>query len=159
MTTLKTKDLKIIAHLREDSRMSLTTMSRKTNIPVSTIFDRLKANEDDLIIKHTTLINFEKLGFHTRANILIKVDRENRLNLKDYLTKHKNVNSVFRINNNFDYMFEAIFKNIKELEDFLENIDVKFNIQNKEVFYIIEDIKKESFLSEPYFIDCLLNQD
>ncbi len=139
--------------------MSLTTMSRKTNIPVSTIFDRLKANEDDLIIKHTTLINFEKLGFHTRANILIKVDRDNRLNLKDYLTKHKNVNSVFRINNNFDYMFEAIFKNIKELEDFLENIDVKFNIQNKEVFYIIEDIKKESFLSEPYFIDCLLNQD
>lgn len=134
-------------------------MSRKTNIPVSTIFDRLKANEDDLIIKHTTLINFEKLGFHTRANILIKVDRDNRLNLKDYLTKHKNVNSVFRINNNFDYMFEAIFKNIKELEDFLENIDVKFNIQNKEVFYIIEDIKKESFLSEPYFIDCLLNQD
>ena len=40
---MNTKDMKMIAHLRQDARMPLTKMSRRTGIPVSTIFDRLKS--------------------------------------------------------------------------------------------------------------------
>ncbi|MBR9691938.1 winged helix-turn-helix transcriptional regulator, partial [Candidatus Woesearchaeota archaeon] len=69
------KDLKIIAYLRQNARMPLTKMSRKTQIPVSTIFDRLKMNENSLIVKHTSLLDFSKLGYNTRANITLKVDR------------------------------------------------------------------------------------
>jgi DNA-binding Lrp family transcriptional regulator len=150
------KDYEIIANLRSDARMPLTTMSRKTHIPVSTLFDRLRAYKDEVFLKHTTLINFEKLGFHTRANVMIKVDRDMRDEIRDYLSRHKNINSVFKINNGYDYMFESVFPNIKDLEDFLWLLDQKFKITNKEVYYIIEDIKKEAFMSEPGLTDMYL---
>ena len=154
---MKERHLKILAQLRTNSRMSLTNMSKITKIPVSTIFDRMKQITGSIIIKHTTLVNFNKLGYHARAKVLVKADRNYRIDVKDYLSKHKNVNSVYRVSNGFDYMFEAIFTNIVELEDFLENVDQKFKLDKKEVYYVIEDIKKEAFLSNPMLIDTVLN--
>jgi DNA-binding Lrp family transcriptional regulator len=150
------KDYQILSELRNNSRESLTRLSRKTSIPVSTIFDKLKQYEGNLITQHTTLINFSQLGFNTRANIMIKVDRDARESIKEYLSKHQNVNAVYKINNGFDFMFEGIFPNIKDMEDFLEMLDQKFKLDNREVYYIIEDIKRESFMSNPNVLDILI---
>jgi len=146
------KDLKIIAHLRQNARMPLTDMSRKTQIPVSTIFDRLKMNESNLIIKHTSLLDFTKLGYNTRANIMLKVNREDKDILKEYLVKHQSVNSVYKINNGYDFMIEGIFKQIKDMEDFLDELDKRFKIEDKKSFFIIEDLKKEAFMSNPNLV-------
>ncbi len=48
------KDLKILAYLRQDARMPLTSMSKKTGIPVSTIFDRLRNNENNVIFLNSS---------------------------------------------------------------------------------------------------------
>ena len=147
------KDLKIISHLRNNARMPLTKMSRKTQIPVSTIFDRMKLHEEGLIIKHTCLLDFSKLGFNTRANINLKVDREDKEALKDFLQKQDCINSIYRINNGFDFMIEGVFRQIKDMEEFLDNIEQKFKIQDKKSFFIIEDLKRESFLSDHQLIN------
>lgn len=141
------KDIKIITYLRQNARMPLTTMSKKTQIPVSTLFDRLKANESTLIIKHTSLLDFAKLGFNTRANITLKVDREDKEKLKEFLMKHQSINSVYKINNGYDFMIEGIFRQIKDMENFLEDLENKFKIQDKKSFFIIEDLKREAFMS------------
>jgi len=143
------KDLLILAHLRNDARITLTNLSKKTNIPISTIYDRLKAQEEGFIQKHTTLIDFSKLGYNTRANITIKVDREQREAIKEYLLKHQNVNSVYKINSGYDFLIETVFKNIKDLEDFMETLDQKFKIVDSQTHYIINDIKREAFMSNP----------
>ena len=117
------KDLKIISHLRQNARMPLTKMSKKTQIPVSTIFDRLKLNEDNLIIKHTSLLDFSKLGYNTRANIMLTVDREDKEALKEFLINNQSVNSVYKVNNGFDFMVEGIFKQIKDMEEFMESVE------------------------------------
>ena len=46
-------------------------------------------------------------------------------------------------------MFEVVFRSICDLEDYLEKIDEKFRIEQKVVYYIIDDIKREAFLSNP----------
>ena len=149
---MKAKDLQLIAYLRQNARMPLTKISKKTRIPVSTIFDRLKYNEDEIILKHTTLLNFAKLGYHTRANITLKVEREDKEELQKFLEKQGVVNSLYRINNGYDFMIEGIFKQIKDMEEFLDNIEKKFKIQDKKSYFIIEDLKKESFLANPDLI-------
>lgn len=149
---LNKKDMELIAHLRTDARMPLTKMSKKTCIPVSTLFDRLKANEDKFIVKHTSLLNFEKLGYLTRANITLKVEREDKDRLKEFLLKNCSINSVYRINNGFDFMIEAVFKEIRDLEEFLDDIEKKFRITDKKSFFIIEDVKRESFMSDPNLV-------
>ena len=146
------KDIKIIANLRQNARMPLTRMSRKTQIPVSTIFDRLKLNENQLIIKHTSLLDFNKLGYNTRANITLRVDREDKQALQEFLIKHQSVNSVYKINNGFDFMVEGIFKQIKDMEEFIEEVEKRFKILDKKSFFIIEDLKREAFMSNANLI-------
>lgn len=141
------KDLLIISNLRQDARMNLTKMSRNTRIPISTIFDKIKSYNGNIVRKHVALIDFEKLGYNTRAKIILKVNKEDKVALKNYLMKDFNVNSVYRINNGYDFMIETIFQNIKAMEEFLEKLEERFRIEQKEYFYIIDDLKRESFLS------------
>ena len=75
---MNNKDLKILSYLRNDARIPLTKMSKKTQIPVSTIFDKIKVFEEKVIIRHTTLIDFQKLGYSLRANISLKVERNDK---------------------------------------------------------------------------------
>ena len=152
---IQKKDLQIISNLRANSRQTLTNMSRSTNIPISTIYDRLKANNGGLIERHTCLLDFNKLGFTTRAKVLLRADKSTREDLKQHLKKHKNINSLSKINNNYDFLFEAVFRQIKELEEFLESLEENYKVKSKQVFYIIEDVKRESFLAEPEMLDIL----
>src|SRR3989339_2032098 len=109
---MKKQDMMILAALRQNARLSLTKMSRATKVPVSTIYDKLKQYENGLIKKHTAIIDFAKLGYNTRANILIKVEREKREEVQEYLKKEKSVNSIYKINNGFDYLVELVFVHI-----------------------------------------------
>jgi len=152
---MKEKELLILANLRQNSRETLTSISHKTKVPISTIFDKMKSLEQDIITKHTTIVDFSKLGFSTRANMTLRVDKNERDRIKDYLEKHQNVNTIYKINNGYDFLIEAIFRNIRELEEFQENLDAKFKIKERQVYYIIEDIKREAFMSDPSLIGIL----
>ncbi len=151
------KDFIVMAHLRRNARETLTRMSKKTNIPVSTIYDKLKMHEGNIITKHTCLIDFNMLGFSTRANIIIKVDRNERETILAYLLKNQHINSIYKISNGYDFLIETVFKNVKDLEDFLDSLELKFKIKDKQVYYIIEDLKREAFLSDPETIDLIIS--
>lgn len=146
---MKDKDLLIMSWLRKDSRISLTEMSRKVKMPISTIYDKLKAHENSTIMKYTSLLDFSKIGFATRANVAIKVERTQRNEALEFLIKHKHVNSIYKINNGFDFMLDVVFKHIKDLEDFIELLDSKYQIKAKQIYYVIQDIKREDFMSNP----------
>lgn len=143
------KDIIFLTHLRSNARETLTMISKKTRIPISTLYDRLKAHERDLISKHTTLIDFAKLGYLCKAHIMIKVDIEDRDDIKTFLLCQNSVNSLFKINNGYDFLIEGVFKHVKEMEDFLEILERKFKILERDTYYIIEDIKREAFMSDP----------
>jgi DNA-binding Lrp family transcriptional regulator len=145
---MKQTDLKFISHLRKNARQTLTEISKKTRIPISTLYDKLKYHENNVIIKHTTLLDFTKLGFNCRANLLLKVKKEERDKLGGYLKAHPAVNNLFKINNGYDFFAEGIFNNVKELEDFMDDLEQGFPLEEKKTYYIIEDMKREEFMPE-----------
>ena len=145
---LAEKELVLISHLRQNARKNLTSISRETGMPVSTIFDKLRKYEGSLITKHTALLDFGKLGFEVKVHIAVKVPKGNREALREYLMKEPAINSVYRINNGYDFMIEAFFRNIKEVHDFVEGME-RFNVKNPEEYYVLEEIKKEAFLADP----------
>ena len=154
---LSKKDLVILSHLRKDSRETLTKMSKKTQIPISTLFDRMKIHENEIIKRYTTILDFTQLGYNARVKIAIKVKRDDRKKLENHLLNHHNVNSLYQINNGYDFMMEGIFKNIKEVEDFMERLEIDFRLKTSQVYYIIDDIKREEFMSNPELIDIIKN--
>lgn len=145
----KEKEILLLSCLRKNGRESLTKMSRVTGMPVSTVFDVMK--ETDKVAKNTCLLNFTKLGYAIRASIVLKVDSCQKEDIKKFLLLNTNVNSLYKINNGYDFMLEVVYKELKDLEMFIEKLD-KFKIIEKNVYYIIDDIAREKFLSDPSLV-------
>jgi len=141
------KDFLLLNSLRKDARSSLTLLSRQTRIPVSTLFDRLKLLEKENIIKHTSLIDFRKIGYSTKIHYFFKVLPEERKLLKAYLEEFPAINNVYEITGDFHIMAEGIFKDILESEKFRSAIEEKFrNIEYKS-HVVVKDLKKEGFIA------------
>ncbi|MGE0792623.1 MAG: Lrp/AsnC ligand binding domain-containing protein [Candidatus Woesearchaeota archaeon] len=96
-----------------------------------------------MIKKHTSLLNFRELGFDIRAQLLLKVEKTEEL--KTFLEKHQSVNNIFRINNGFDFLIEAIFENMSSFDKFFKDIST-YNLKKSKEYFILEDIKREGFM-------------
>jgi len=149
---LNQKDLLLISNLRQNSRETLTRLSRKTRIPISTIYDKLKLYDGGIIKKHTSIIDFGKLGYNARVSILLRIDKEYRDEIREFLEKKDCINSVFKINNGYDFMVEGIFRDIRDVEDFLEILEDRFRIKSKQVYYVVDEIKREGFMTNSEYI-------
>ena len=137
---------KIISELREDSRMTLTDISEKTHIPITTIYTNMrKLEKDDIIKRYATLINFSKLGYSSAASIAIKIDKQDREKFKDFIRTNQSVNSAYEIDTGYDFLIEVVHKDQTELKLFLENISSSFNIIEKRVYLMINTLRKEEF--------------
>ncbi len=145
---LKEKDFKILPKLRQDARQNLTTMSRATGIPVSTLHDRLKKyKSEDLVERITVLLNFEKLGYDLRAQVFMKVPVDKRDEFQSFLKIKENVNNLFRINNGYDFMAEVLFEDLNHFREFSDEL-VEYGVESMQEFFVLESVKREGFLTE-----------
>jgi len=148
VSRIKNKHIMLLTELRKNGRASLTDISRKIGVPVSTIFDTMKTNTAGTVKKYTCLLNFDCIGLNCRATIVLRVKKEEREEIKTYLLKQPCTNSVYKINNGYDFLLEVVFKDMKNVEEFTEALESKFKILEKRVYYIIDDIAREVFLTD-----------
>jgi len=147
------KERILLSYFRQNARQALTRISKRTGIPVSTIFDKLRKYEQGVITRHTALLDFGKLGYSTRANVFVKTHPDNRPSLGKHLQCHPNVNNVYRVNNGFDFLVDCVFRTVQDLEAFMENLELQRGVIGKEVFFVIEEVARERFLAEPGLVD------
>lgn len=134
------KSLSVIQELRKNARQSLTDISRYISMPLSSLFKSVKKLEDEkIILKYSALLDYNKIGYSTR--IFLSVQAKEKEKFKEFMMEHPKVNSLSRASSN-SFFAEMIFRNMLELEDFLESLEV-FGVQNKEVYHIIQEIKRE----------------
>jgi len=142
------KDVLIISNLRKNGRETVTNISKVTNIPISTIFDRLRLREKDLIKKYSLFLDYNQLGYSFRGNMMIKVSGGDKEELRSYLESNFNVNSIFAVDNGFDFLIEGVFKDSFEMDAFLMDLEGRFDIIKKEHYPILEEISHEAFLTD-----------
>ncbi len=140
---MKEKELCLIKHLREDGRKSLTDISKETEIPVSTLFTVLRKLEEEIIAKHTSLLDFSKIGYSIKTHFVLSSD--NKKELKKYLMSNKHVNTLQSLMNDSDFYVECIFKDMAEMSDFKEDLNKKNAKINQENF-VVDEIKREEFV-------------
>lgn len=142
---ISNKELLILNHLRVDSRKSLAEISRNTGIPISTVFDKLIRLERGVIMRYVSLLDFKKLGYGFRVNFMFKVG-DDVSKFKKFLMMHKKVNSISRLSGGFDFLIGCVFRDMKELTEFSENLE-EFNILSKQEYHLIDEIKVEGFMN------------
>ena len=146
------RDLLILSALRQNSRRTLTQMSKLTKVPISTLHEIIRAKEG---WKFTVLTDFAQWGYTTKAQVLLKLRKEDKNAARGFLQAHILVNSLYKVNNGYDFMCEVICRNLNDLEDFLDAVDERFKIKGKEIHHIMEDVKREGFLSHPDIAQAL----
>ena len=149
----KDKDLLILAYLRSNARMKLTDMSRKSRIPVSTLFDRIISfNGSGLVRKNSALLDFDKMGYKARVLLTLSCRKSERKKLQAIIETHPSMNSLYKVNNGWDFIVEMLFRGVKDVEDFIEGLEQEVLIKNKGIFYILDELKREEFLAKPYML-------
>lgn len=141
----KQKDLVLFSLLRKNSRVSLMELSRQTQVPVSTVYQKLRQTFRPVIKKHTIVLDFAKLGYNVRVHFFLKANKNMKEKMLDFLLRKQNVNNAYRINNGFDVLGEAIFRDINAAEKFLEELQEKYHVPKLHAFYILDDIVREKF--------------
>ena len=152
---MKKKDVLLLAHLRENSRVPLTELSRKTRLPVSSIHDRIRQYSDGLMPRMSAMISFRKLGFSTDAHVFLKAEKDRKDELMARLLSCPFVNSCFKVNNGWDFMVECVFRDMCACEEFIESMESL--IANKEVHYVLDELKREAFLADPTFAEAIFD--
>lgn len=72
---LDKKDIKIIAQLKDNSKLTTSQISKKTAIPITTVHNRIRKMEREGIIQgYSIILNHKNLGKSLAAYILINVD-------------------------------------------------------------------------------------
>ena len=143
------RDAEIITNLRSNGRMGLTDLSKRTKIPISTLHERIKASKKTGLIKRfVALVDFRRFGYNSRAKIILKVGRDDRERIKDFLMRSDNVNSLYRINNNYDFFVDGVFIDMKEMEDFIDFMERNYRVENVQVFFVLDDLRREEFMTK-----------
>lgn len=145
---LNNNQKKLICELRKDARKKLTDIAKDSNIPVSTLFDLIKDLEKNDIIKHKTIVKFEKIGFPLQVILALKSEKENRNSLREYLKSQKCINNIFQTATNYDFVADCLFRNYKEFQNFSEDLEKNNKLSAKEYYHVTDVIQKEKFLED-----------
>lgn len=145
---LNHKEKQLVIELRRSRSQNIMELSRKINMPKSTVYDMLHRLEEKAVIDGRIHLDFEKIGFPIRIFLIIKTETEHKDTLKKYLLEQKHVNNIFTINRASSFHVESIFKNQKEVEDFLEDLEQKNSLIQLSVYTILEHIERERFLTK-----------
>ncbi len=121
------KDEKILAALKENSRLSSQEISKKTAIPITTVHNRIKRLLGEGVIeKFTVRLNPKKLGKTIAAYILITVDytalkqaKTSQHEVASKLKKYDVVEEVAMITGASDIIIKVRVGSIEELDNFV----------------------------------------
>jgi DNA-binding Lrp family transcriptional regulator len=150
---MKPIDYELIAHIRSDARMPIPAIAKATGIPSSTIYEKMKRQFKGVFKKHIALLNFNELGYHSVVHFAISCRESDRQELKSFLMEHPRINSLHRVNFGWDFLAEGIFKDLGEAEDFKTLLRGRFSPRQMECFSVVEELKKESFLTSAKHIN------
>jgi Lrp/AsnC family transcriptional regulator, regulator for asnA, asnC and gidA len=140
---LSNAEIILINELRDNSRKSLKQISEKTGIPASTLYDSLERINKNKILKHTSLLDFYKMGYTLRTNfIILPHDKKQMLN---FLMQSQCINTLSNLSGDHDFFIECIFQNLDDYTNFKQDIE-KIGLKSFNEHFILEDIKKENFL-------------
>ncbi|MBD3309838.1 winged helix-turn-helix transcriptional regulator [Candidatus Woesearchaeota archaeon] len=122
------KDKKIIGLLRENSRISVRDIAKKTGIRPSTVHQRIqKLRKKGVIEKFTVKLDDRAVDQSFIVFMLLKGESHEYINQK--ILSKPNVKEVFGVTGEYDMLLKMKFRDIEEFNSFIIN----FRKENKDI--------------------------
>ena len=123
---LDKKDLKIIEILKQNSKQTTSQISKKFNIPITTVHNRIKKLEKLGIIKnYTVVLDYKKLDKGILSYVLVSVmytlPNGKKVSQEEIAKNLKNLGAeeVSIVTGGTDIIVKVRVKDVEELNDFI----------------------------------------
>ena len=115
-------DLKIIKILNRNARMPYNAIAKELNVSDVTVRNHVRNMlEEGLIQRFNVLLDYHKLGRIIKAFIGLKVQPQKLKEIVAHLIDNPDVQVLYRTTGEADLFLEVIFKDMEELNSFLES--------------------------------------
>ncbi|MBS7525474.1 Lrp/AsnC family transcriptional regulator [Fusibacter paucivorans] len=116
-------DHDILEVMKMNGRATASEISRKVNLSVPAVSERIRKLEDGNIIEQYTIkVNREKMGYKLMSIIFVNIDQtENIENFRSAVLQMEEVLECHHLAGEYDFMLKVLLKDTGELEHFLSN--------------------------------------
>jgi DNA-binding Lrp family transcriptional regulator len=137
---LQDKDAKIIDVLKEDARLSIRDIAKKTSLRPSTVHDRIsKLRKDNVIEKFTVKLNNKAVGENFIVFLFITTSRD----LESSFFDNKHIKEVFGITGEYDLVLKLKFADIEDFNKFIIGLRKNTAIKKTQTMIATIGIKEE----------------
>jgi Lrp/AsnC family transcriptional regulator for asnA, asnC and gidA len=139
-------DRAILRSLRENARMSMQEMSRKSGISDATIQFRLKRMKANGVIERFTITaNPAATGYAVTAIMLVQTDNERQDQAVKALAKIPEITEVYEILGEYDLFLKVWSKSLDELNSLInDRIRSIEGIEDLHEIVVVERAKEET---------------
>ena len=121
MSSIDTLDMKIIRALQTDARKPIVQIAKEVGANEATVRRRIdKLVKTRIIERFTVVLNYHKLGRVIKAFIGLRVEPAKLKDIVDHLSKHPDIQVLYRTSGDTDIVTEVIFEKMEDLNAFLE---------------------------------------
>lgn len=121
------KDQMILRKLQEDMTKSYKTIAEELNIPVTTVYNRVKKMEENgVIIGYKPILDASKLGYPTTSFLLITLRFKDSQNkpldigiIADEIARYPSVQEVHLVAGDWDLLVKMKTENVQQIGDFI----------------------------------------
>ena len=136
-------DLRIIRSLSGNARKPYKTIARELDVSDATVRKRIKKMVDEGIIKQfNLLLDYHKLGRIIKAFIGLRINPQYLKGIVEHFVENPDIQVLYRTTGNVDLFIEVIFKDMEELNAFLETELTVDGITGTEVTVVIGPYKR-----------------
>ena len=118
-------DLRILAILMDDARISWVQLSEQVNLSASACQRRVESmRASGVIARFTTDIDPAKVGLSIQAFVQIKVERqktERAIAFRERITGYPEVRAAYKLSGNIDYLIHILVPDITALSRFIDD--------------------------------------
>ncbi len=136
-------DVKILEVLQENSRVSISELSKRVSLSLSAVSERLKKLENSKIInKYTVILDPKLLG--KDLSVLISIGLESTSQTKEFLNfvaSEPEILECHYITGEYDYMLKVITSNTHTLESIMNRIKSFNGIKRTQTNVILSTTK------------------
>ena len=139
--------LRVLEQLLRDSRQSFREVARKIGISSGTVANRVKELEEDGVIKrYTTQLDYEKLGYELTAITEIIVSEGMMIEVGNEISKIKETIGVYNVTGDSDILVIAKFRSRQDLSDFTKTILKMPYVVRTKTHVVLNTLKEDQTL-------------
>ncbi|MGC9516525.1 MAG: Lrp/AsnC family transcriptional regulator [Methanomicrobiales archaeon] len=137
-------DTEILNLLNEDGRMSYRKISRKLDVSIGTVHNRIdKLMKTGIIKKFVPVIDHDKLGYKLTTVIGVRVKGGVLMNWEDKTAYHKNVLCLYDVTGEYDAIMITKFKDTNDLDEFIKGLLKERDTQRTNTQTVLNIVKED----------------